>query len=254
MAIIKNKYKSNFTVIPNEIIVSEALSDGDFRLLTLLYYLPDNIKITQEKLAIKMNCNRRNLNSKLSRIKEAGFLKISKHDDDYIYELTLPNVSVNDIQSELPNDIDSVSIGDTEPVSVNDIHNKDYKNKDYKNKKENIKRNQTFFENKEINDLFLDFLKLRVKLKAVNTERAVNNLLNKLNKVDDNTKKLMIDRSITNSWKDLYPIKNSAEQSNDNEIVDYVIFEGYVYGIPKKGSWIGLRKASEEDERRIRQA
>ena len=48
MAIIKNKISKNYTVLPNQVVLNRTLSDGDFRLLVLLYYLPDNMKINQK--------------------------------------------------------------------------------------------------------------------------------------------------------------------------------------------------------------
>lgn len=84
---------------------------------------------------------------------------------------------------------------------------------DIDNKKENNKKKK-YFDNEELNNLFLDFLDLRKKIKAVNSERAINNLLNKLNKYDDDTKIKMIDKSITNSWKDVYELKEEKTNCN----------------------------------------
>ena len=79
---------------------------------------------------------------------------------------------------------------------------------DNDNVNENVNVNEKeYFNNKEVNEIFKEFLSLRKKIKAVNSDRAINNLINKLNKYDDNTKIRMIDRSITNSWKDVYEIK-----------------------------------------------
>lgn len=64
-----------------------------------------------------------------------------------------------------------------------------------------------YYENLELNNLFIEFLELRKKLKCKNTDRAINLLLNELNKYDDATKIEMINNSIMNSWKSVYPIK-----------------------------------------------
>lgn len=105
-------------------------------------------------------------------------------------------------------------------------------------------KNKTYFEDTELNDLFLDFLDLRKKIKAVNSDRAINNLVNKLNKYDDETKKQMINNSITNSWKDVYEIKGTKPiqaQEEEDPIVREEIYDGVVYGITKKGDRISLR-------------
>ena len=68
-------------------------------------------------------------------------------------------------------------------------------------------KDKIYFDNSKINDIFLEFIEVRKKLKAVNSDRAINTLINKLNKYDDDTKYLMIEKSIVNSWKDVYEPK-----------------------------------------------
>ena len=69
--------------------------------------------------------------------------------------------------------------------------------------------NNTYYINKGLNDLFIDFLKMRKQLKAVNSERAINSLLKTLSEYDDDTKYKMIENSITNSWKGVFPLKEN---------------------------------------------
>jgi hypothetical protein len=78
------------------------------------------------------------------------------------------------------------------------------------NIKENIKRK--YFENEELNNIFLEFLDLRKKLKAVNSDRAINSLLKTLDPYDDETKYKMIEKSIVNSWKGLFELKLTKEE------------------------------------------
>lgn len=79
------------------------------------------------------------------------------------------------------------------------------------NNKENNKKK--YYENEELNNIFTEFLELRKKIKAVNTERAINMLINKLSKYDDNIKMKMIEQSIVNSWKDVYELKENKQKS-----------------------------------------
>jgi len=76
---------------------------------------------------------------------------------------------------------------------------------------------KTFFENKKTNELFIEFLQVRKKLKAVNSERAITMLINKLNKYDDETKRKMIEQSIVNSWKDVYELKEEKKYKSNFE-------------------------------------
>ena len=64
-----------------------------------------------------------------------------------------------------------------------------------------------YYKNLELNNLFLEFLDLRLKLKCKNTDRAVNLLTNELDKYDDDIKIEMLNESIMNSWKSVYPPK-----------------------------------------------
>ncbi len=98
-------------------------------------------------------------------------------------------------------------------VNVNDNDNK-----------KNIKR-KIYFENEELNKLFLEYLQLRTKIKCKNTDRAINLLLNELNKYDDDIKIQMINNSIMNSWKSVYPVKNVKTNEIKPEWLDkkYVI-------------------------------
>ena len=99
---------------------------------------------------------------------------------------------------------------DNDNVNVNDNVN---------DKEKIIKKENFFFEDLKLNNLFLEFLDLRKKLKCKNTDRAINLLLNELNKYDDPTKIEMINNSIMNSWKSVYPPKeNKTKKSAFDEV------------------------------------
>lgn len=68
-----------------------------------------------------------------------------------------------------------------------------------------------YFQNENINNLFIEFLELRKKLKAVNSDRAIKMLLNELNNYEDSIKQQMLETSILNSWKSVYPPKNMKQ-------------------------------------------
>lgn len=92
------------------------------------------------------------------------------------------------------------------------------------NNKENNKKK--YYENEELNNIFTEFLELRKKIKAVNTEIAINMLINKLSKYDDNIKMKMIEQSIVNSWKDVYELKENKQKSRTS-VMDETIKEIY---------------------------
>lgn len=85
-----------------------------------------------------------------------------------------------------------------------------------KDKELDIDKNKEkkYFENENINSIFIEFIEVRKKLKAVNSDRAINTLINKLNKYPDDIKYKMIENSIVNSWKDVYELKEQKNNYN----------------------------------------
>ena len=69
--------------------------------------------------------------------------------------------------------------------------------------------NKRYFADDELDALFKDYLDLRKKIKAVNSDRAIKGLLNKLEPYSDSIKKRMIEESIVNSWKSVFPLKDN---------------------------------------------
>ena len=81
------------------------------------------------------------------------------------------------------------------------------------------------YDDVELNDLFIDFLRLRKSLKAQNTERAINTLKNKIKHLTKENKMECINESIMNSWKGLFPKDTKQSKPNRQDIKD--IDDGY---------------------------
>lgn len=81
-----------------------------------------------------------------------------------------------------------------------------------------VEEKEPYFANAELNALFSEFIEVRKKLKAVNSERAIKTLINKLNKYPDDVKYQMIENSIVNSWKDVYELKEKRTTSYQKPI------------------------------------
>jgi len=78
------------------------------------------------------------------------------------------------------------------------------------NKDKEVKK---YFDNLEINNLFKEFLNLRISLKAKNTERAVKLILKKLEGLPSELQTEMLEQSIENSWKSVFPIKRQFKST-----------------------------------------
>jgi predicted phage replisome organizer len=102
-----------------------------------------------------------------------------------------------------------------------------------KEKEKEIKK--VYFDNDNLNSIFEEFIEVRKKLKAVNSDRAIKTLINKLNKYDDDTKYQMLENSIVNSWKDVYELKQPKQTFTKQPIRQEVVPE-----------WLGKDNQAEE--------
>lgn len=135
------------------------------------------------------------------------YIDFVSNQNDYTQECLIKMMRVSNQNDEtslikmitLPNQNDEANILDKNIV------------KNIDKNKENI-----YFENSQINELFLEFLKSRKELKAKNTERAVSLLINELNKHSDEEKIKMIENSLMNSWKSVFPIKKGYSQNSQS--------------------------------------
>ena len=95
------------------------------------------------------------------------------------------------------------------------------------NKKEKTKSEidllieQTNYEN-ELKNMIFEFIKMRKTIKKPMTTIAVKRLINKLDKLSNNNKEkiFILEKSIFNSWQDIYPLKEEEKQEIEyqNEI------------------------------------
>lgn len=91
-------------------------------------------------------------------------------------------------------------------------------------KKYNWKK-ETYFDNEELQKTFMDYLELRASIKAVNTERAIKLLITNLDKLasDNKTKIKIIEQSIMNSWKGVFPLKNEFNKKEVKQEMEWDI-------------------------------
>ena len=70
--------------------------------------------------------------------------------------------------------------------------------------------------------MFNDFLENRKDIfgKKINTSRSIQMLVNKLNKYSDNEKKQMLNNSIENGYKGVFPIKQKQNSNITKEYLD----------------------------------
>lgn len=74
----------------------------------------------------------------------------------------------------------------------------------------------SYTSNQDLKNTIYDFIKMRKAIKKVLTDRALSLILNKLNTMtsDDNTKILILNQSIENSWQGIFPLKQREDKPN----------------------------------------
>ena len=84
-------------------------------------------------------------------------------------------------------------------------------------KKNNIIRMNYIYKSEKFKQTFQDFLEMRKKIKKPATEKAIQLLLSKLEKVKDEELAIqMLERSIINSWQDVYEPKERSKNVSTN--------------------------------------
>ena len=168
------------------------------------------------------------LSTKEESTKEESTKEVSKEErkelnlgSDGIYKLS----DIQSVDQRSTNGIPSGSIG---KVRLG----KDSIGKNKKKKKPYLL--DSYSKNEELISSLKDFIEMRKKIKAPMTERAVNLMLSKLSSManDDTEKIKIINQSIMNSWKGIFPIKEEkrhdrfSARDDGEESIDWGAFDG----------------------------
>lgn len=154
-------------------------------------------------LAEELNLSRQQIRTALDKLKSSQEIVI-KSTNKY---MLITVVKYNDYQDK--NIEDNQQITNKQPTNNQQITT----TKEYKEIKNIIINNNKYFENEELNKIFLEYLELRKKLKAINTERTINTLIKILDPYEDIVKIKMIEQSIVSSWKSIYPLKEEKQNN-----------------------------------------
>lgn len=211
MAVFRINKTKDYVVMSKYHLKEKRMSLKAKGLLSEMLSLPDDWDYSVMGLS-EINAESRNcINSILNELEDFGYLKRSRNYvngkiDSWTYDIYEKPLYLKneDIENE---DIENLDIENNTQLNNKEINNKELSNKQYKEKAK-----KKYFDNEELNELFLEFIAIRKKLKAVNSDRAINNLLKTLEPFPDDIKKQMINKSITNSWKGVFPLKQQKKE------------------------------------------
>lgn len=212
--------------IPAKIWLDDRLNSLDKIILCEIDSLCNEEKgcyASNEYLAEFCQCTTTKISTAISKLIKLGYLEVIKFDGRTRYLMSKIDVK-EDVQT-LKNLKADFKKSERQTLKNLKADIKNFKGSIYNNIDNNIKDNNIikkdkYFDNDEINNLFVEFLEIRKKIKAVNSDRAIKTLINKLNKYDDDTKYKMIENSIVNSWKDVYPLKEEKRGKSKIQILE----------------------------------
>lgn len=109
---------------------------------------------------------------------------------------------------------------ESKETSLSSISNNITNNKDINNNINNNIKESAYYPNDEVlNDAFKDYIEMRKKIRAPMTDKAIKLAINTLNKLSggDNEKAIQIlNQSIFNGWRGLFPLKEERTGTTGN--------------------------------------
>lgn len=211
MAIFRINKNKNYTTISKYHLSDKNLSLKAKGLLSLMLSLPKDWDYSVRGLSVICKETKDTINGILNELEKNNYLIRKRiYKDGKIIEWEYNIYETNDLHPK-NQDIENQDIGFYDNNII--LNNKILNNKENNISKDIFKRK--YFENENLNKLFIEFLQQRKKLKAINSERAIKQLLDKLEPYDDLTKEQMIEESLVNSWKSVFPIKHKKESKKE---------------------------------------
>lgn len=222
MAIFRIEKNKNYTIMSNYHLKEKEMSLKAKGLLSLMLSLPNNWDYTIEGLVTICKENETAIKSTLKELKCFGYLEILRvknQKGQFEYEYNIYEKP----QSKKP-EVENLGVENPSVENQGQLNTNKQKTKNKKEKKEKAKTDidlvidETNYNN-ELKEMIYEFIKMRKTIKKPMTTIAVKRLINKLNKLSNNEKEkiLILDKSIFNSWQDIYPLKLGDKQDIEYE-------------------------------------
>jgi hypothetical protein len=220
MAVIRVKKSKNYTTMSNFHLRDKNLSLKAKGLLSVMLSLPDNwdysiaglISIVQEKETA--------VNSALKELKKYGYLEVKKN----FPTKENPKISVEYVVYEQPlenqppenQDTGNQGVGN-QGVENQGVENQGQLSTDIVNTEKQSTEEKEYFENGELNQIFLDFIADRKKRGKKMTDKAIELTVKKLKGFrSDSSRIKAITESIANGWIGIFePAEDSPKKKYD---------------------------------------
>lgn len=245
------EHADNFLSITNDTARATELSDAAFRLLIYALTCSDEWDFSVEGLAYCLGWPVKKTKAAVTELKRAGYIEQITQRGDHGH--FLPSVWViheapltGDPKHGTPVQRETRSTGDPyngravprETRKRDALRNTNIKEKPNIKERPNEKKEGDDFSSllaplsPDLRDTFEEFVKMRKKIKAPLTEKALDLAIKKAEKLgdgDEGKMKAIVEQSILNSWKGLFELKDrpKAEPIIENPFTRLLREEGY---------------------------
>lgn len=218
--IIRKVIKSNYTNISNSILQNKNLSLKAKGLLSLCLSLPDNWDFNKKGIMSFSTDGRDSIESAIKELKKYKYLeinKISTTNGKFEYEWVVyeePYTGNQQPNTGLPNTV--LPNTENQHLQITNIQINNKQNIVSKKEAETMTYNQiinSYFKDKEIQNIMLEYVKMRKLIKKPLTNYALTLACKKLIKDFKQEEWIkVVEQSIMNNWQGLFPLKNYTSQ------------------------------------------
>lgn len=222
MSVIRVQKTKDYTVMSNAHFREKNMSLKAKGLLSLMLSLPDDWNYSIEGLIAICKENGTAIKSTLKELKEFGYLKVEKTQNEkgvfeYIYNIyenpqtenpSIENPPMDNPQMENPSVENELLLNTDESIT-----NKS-NTKKVNTKRVNTKDIDVYFPlDEKLNESFKDFIEYRKSIKKPLTGKGIELAIKKLDSLtaDNDIKIEIINQSIMNRWTGLFPLKSDSK-------------------------------------------
>ena len=226
MAIFRIEKNKNYTIMSNYHLKEKEMSLKAKGLLSLMLSLPNNWDYTIKGLVTICKENETAIKSTLKELKCFGYLEIlrvknQKGQFEYEYNIYEKPQSKN---PEVKNPgVENPGVENQGQLNTNKQKTNNKKEKKEKSKTEiDLVIAESNYSD-DLKNMIYEFIKMRKTIKKPMTTIAVKRLINKLDKLsnDEKEKIFILDKSIFNSWQDIYPLKSEDKEEIKDKHEEY---------------------------------
>lgn len=232
MAVIRINKTSDYTIMSNNHFKEREMSLKAKGLLSLMLSLPDNWDYSIAGLVAICRESEKAITTALNELKQFGYLVITKKMSNETesgrieYEYNIfehPNAEKQDPHFV---GVENVGVENVSLEKVGQLNTKESNTKELNKKESNTKKFNTkgavyYPDNEQLNDLFIEYIKMRKTIKKPLTENGIKRKMIKLDKLaglDNDIACKIIEQAIDHCWQDFYPLKDNKLKQQTSQL------------------------------------